>query len=405
MVHFLRNGYSLLLMLAMNFNFSDLQAQSTLGEIFNGGVQDAEKLLNAYMAPFGASLGANLNAGWINTAAPLKPGRFELKMVANVAFVPTNEQTYNLDALGFRNPVERNYNGATAVEQWQYSRAVAPTVFGSGAETATITKVLTYQDEVSGQTITQEMAELPLPAGLGFSFNPIAPAPQLSVGLPLGTELMGRYLPGVNRSIDNTDIDFKGIWGIGIKHNIKQWIPGIKRLPFSMSLAVGYSASDASFSFLPVLPQAPGNGHFADPSLAGTAYSGPTPDPATYDGQGVAFRARAWNANLLVSKKVSVLSVYGGFRYAHARSSLRMKGVYGITGDPYQNPDNANDPNNGRYTLIHTEEDPIEVNMPLSQLGLVGGFRLKLAFLSLFAEGNYSKYSTVSAGIGFGWMN
>lgn len=403
MGHRIRKGYGLLAMLVVSF--TSLQAQSNLGEIFNGGVQDAEKLLNAYMAPFGASLGANLNAGWINTAAPLKPGRFELKMVANVAFVPTQEQSYNLDALGFRNSVERNYQGLSATEQWQYSTAVAPTVFGSQDNTTTITKVLTYQDEVSGQTITEEIAELPLPGGLGFSFNPIAPTPQLSVGLPLGTELMGRYLPGVSRSIDNTDIDFSGIWGIGIKHDIKQWIPGIKRLPFSMSLAVGYSSSEADFSFLPVVPQAPSGGQFADPGLAGTAYNGPAPDPATYEGQGVAFRARAWNVNLLVSKKVSVLSVYSGLRYAHALTTLRMQGIYGISGDPYLNPDHENDANNGRYTLIHTEENPIEVNMPLSQVGLVGGFRLKLAFLSLFAEGNYSKFSTVSAGIGFGWMN
>lgn len=403
MVNRIRKGCGLLSLLAMSI--TSLQAQSNLGEILYGGVQDTEKLLNAYMAPFGESLGANLNAGWINTAAPLKPGRFELKMVANVAFVPTREQSYNLDALGFRNPVERTYRGVSAVEEWQYSRAVTPTVFGERDNATTITKVLTYEDAVSGQVISEEIAELPLPGGLGFSFNPIAPAPQLSVGLPLGTEIMGRYLPGVSRSIDDSNIDFTGIWGIGIKHNIKQWIPGIKRLPFSMSLAIGYSATEANFSFLPVLPQAPNGGLFADPNLPGTAYNGPAMDPATYAGQGVAFRAHAWNANLLVSKKVSVLSVYGGLRYAHALTTLRMQGIYGISGEPYQNPDDTADPNNGRYSLVHTEEDPIEVHMPLNQVGLVGGFRLKLAFLSLFAEGNYSKFSTISAGIGFGWMN
>jgi hypothetical protein len=246
---------------------------------------------------------------------------------------------------------------------------------------------------------------LPLPTGMGISFNPIAPAPQLSVGLPFGTEIMGRYLPGINTTSDETSVDFTGIWGIGFKHDIKQWIPGIKSLPFSLSMAFGYSSSQADLTFAPVLPEAPSEGQFADPSLPGTEYNGPAINDANYNGQGVAFKASAWNLNLLASKKVSVLSVYGGLRYARAKTHVMMKGVYGIAGDPYFNQNNINDPNNGRYMLINTEKDPIQLDMPLSQVALVGGFRLKLAFFSMFAEGSYSKYSTVSAGIGFGWMN
>lgn len=381
------------------------QAQSEMGDFVKGGIDDAEKLLNAYASPLGESFGANLNAGWVNTAAPLKAGRFELKLVANVAFVPKVEQTYNLDALGFRNPVERTINGETAVEQWQYPNKMAPTIFGSREDAGTLTKTLTYQDPTSGQTVTEEVANIPLPTGIGFAFNPIAPAPQLSVGLPLGIEIMGRYLPGVNRTIDENQVDFSGIWGLGIKHNIKQWIPGIKKMPFSLSLAVGYSSSQADVSMMTTPPVAPEGAQFADPSLAGTAYTGNGIDDASYDGQGVAFRASAWNFNLLASKKVSVLSVYGGLRYAWSRTTFTMKGVYGVAGEPFYNPSDTDDPNNGRYTLINTDEDPIQLDMPLSQVGLVGGFRLKLGFLSLFAEGNYSRFSTVSAGLGFGWMN
>lgn len=380
-------------------------AQSEMADFVKGGVQDAEKLLNAYAGPLGESFGANLNAGWVNTAAPLKTGRFELKLVANVAFVPKVEQTYNLDALGFRNPVERTINGETAIEQWQYPNKIAPTIFGSGDQAGELTKTLTYQDPVSGQTVTENVAGIPLPTGLGFSFNPIAPAPQLSVGLPKGFEIMGRYLPGINRTFDESAVDFSGIWGLGIKHDIKQWIPGIKMMPFSLSLAVGYSSSQADVVSAAMLPEAPAGGQFADPTLPGTDYIGDGINDANYDGQGVAFRASAWNFNLLASKKVSVLSVYGGVRYAWSRTTVTMKGVYGVAGEPFYNTADPNDPNNGRYMLINTDEDPIQLDMPLSQVGLVGGFRLKLGFLSLFAEGNYSKYSTVSAGLGFGWMN
>ncbi|WPP48428.1 DUF6588 family protein [Catalinimonas niigatensis] len=403
MIKYVRKSLSLFCVIAGTF--SSGFAQSDVADFIKGGVQDAEKLFNAYAAPFGESFGANLNAGWINTAAPLKPGRFELKLVANVAFVPTNKKTYNLDALGFRNPVMRTINGETAVEQWQYENAIAPTIFGSGDDAGSIIKTLTYQDPITGEMVAEEVAELPLPSGIGIGFNPIAPAPQLSVGLPFGTEIMGRYLPGINTTSDETSIDFRGIWGIGFKHDIKQWIPGIKSLPFSLSMAFGYSSSQAELAFAPVLPEAPSGEQFADPDLAGTAYTGPAIDNVDYNEQGIAFKASAWNLNLLASKKVSVLSVYGGLRYSRAKTNVTLQGIYGVAGEPYFNQDNVNDPNNGRYTLINTDKDPIQLDMPLSQVALIGGFRLKLAFFSMFAEGNYSKYSTVSAGIGFGWMN
>jgi hypothetical protein len=216
---------------------------------------------------------------------------------------------------------------------------------------------------------------------------------------------MGRYLPGFTTTSGDSEIDFSGVWGLGFKHDIKQWIPGIKRLPFSMSLAFGYTSSSAVMGMAPMLPEAPAGEQFADPTLAGTAYAGPGINDADYSGQGISFDASAWNVNLLVSKKVSVLSAYGGLRYARAMTRLNLDGVYGVAGEPYFNENNINDPNNGRYTLINTDEKPITLEMPLSQVGLVGGFRLKLGFMSLFAEGTYSRFSTVSAGIGFGWMN
>ena len=76
-------------------------AQSEINNFIRGGVDDANTLLNAYASPLGKSTGANLNAGWVNTAAALKPGRFELKLIGNAAYVPASARTYNLDALGF----------------------------------------------------------------------------------------------------------------------------------------------------------------------------------------------------------------------------------------------------------------------------------------------------------------
>lgn len=380
-------------------------AQSDAAEFVKGGIQDANKLLKAYVQPFGESFGVNMNSGWVNTAAPLKPGRFELKIVANAAFVPVNSKTYNLDALGFKQPVTRTLYGEPAIEQWQYNNPVAPTIFGANEETATIHKTLTYFDPNTNQQVTETIAELPLPSGIGIGVNPLPIVPQLSVGLPLGTEVMVRYLPAISVGSGDEAFKFEGLWGLGFKHSIKQWIPGIKQLPFGLSAVVGYTSSRSSLGFEPMVPETPAGEQFADPNLSGTAYEGPAINEADYSGQGIELSSSAWNVSLLASKKIAVLSAFGGLRYARSKTNIIMTGVYGVAGEPYINEDDATDPNNGRYTLVNTEKNPINLDMPMGQMGLVGGFRLKLGIMSLFAEGTWSRYSTVSAGIGFGWMN
>lgn len=380
-------------------------AQLDVAEFVKGGVADASILLKAYTSPFGESFGVNMNSGWTNTANTLKPGRFEIKLVTNVAFVPVSNRTYNLDALGFGEPVTRSLYGQKATEQWVYTNPVAPTIFGSSAETTTIRRTVTYTDPVSGQENTTTMAELPLPQGLGIRINPLPLIPQVSVGLPLGTEVMARFLPSVNVGSNGSAFEFNGLWGAGIKHDIKQWVPVISKLPFSLSAVAGYTSMRMGMDFNPAIPVAPAGGTFADPNVAGTSYDGLALDESNYTDQGMQLHTYAWNVSVLASKKVSFLSAFAGLRYARSVTNVTMEGMYGYAGDMYINEDNANDPNNYRYILVNTEKDPINIDMPIGQLGLTGGFRFKLGFMSIFAEGTWARYSTVSAGIGFGWMN
>lgn len=406
MMRFCKKAYFLSSAVALlAWTAKPVMAQSDIGALVNGGMADANKLLEAYVSPFGESFGVNMNSGWTNTANTLKPGRFEIKLVTNAAFVPVNNRTYNLDALGFGEPVTRSLYGEEATEQWVYTDPVAPTIFGSGDETATIRKTLTYTDPATGMENTETIAEFPLPQGLGIHINPLPIIPQVSVGLPFGSEIMLRFLPSVTLGEDQDAFEFQGLWGVGLKHDIKQWIPVISKLPFSLSAVAGYTAIHMGMDFSPIVPEAPDGGAFADPELAGTRYQGPALDAANYVGQGIRFSTHAWNVSVLASKKVSVLSAFGGLRYARSVTKVDMTGVYGFAGDVYINEEDVNDPNNYRYTLVNTERNPIDIDMPIGQLGLVGGFRLKLGFMSLFAEATWSRYSTVSAGIGFGWMN
>ena len=75
-----------------------------------------------------------------------------------------------------------------------------------------------------------------MPQGLDWRYVP-APMVQAGVGLFKGTDVLGRYLPNIKTS----GSEF-GLWGIGGKHDIKQWIPGVKKLPvLQLSLMYGYT--------------------------------------------------------------------------------------------------------------------------------------------------------------------
>ena len=61
-----------------------------------GGVEDAEKLLQAYLEPFANILGSDLNAGWYNTARPHQLGGLDVTATVSWAKAPSSLFTYDL---------------------------------------------------------------------------------------------------------------------------------------------------------------------------------------------------------------------------------------------------------------------------------------------------------------------
>ena len=381
-------------------------AQSDVNAFVRAGAADATTLLGAYTAPLGKSTGANLNAGWVNAAAPLKPKRFELKLVGNAAYVPKAERAFSLDALGFNAPTTQEIDGQPVTEVWQYKFSQVPTVFGSTdeREPETIHKVVTYENPVSGFEEKATVAELMLPKGLNLALNPLTPAMQLNVGVPLATEVMIRFLPTTEILRDEVTVNYGGLLGAGLKHDIKQWVPYLRQLPISLSVAAAYSSTRAALKLPTILPEAPSGTTFADSTQGNTNYQGPLVTDADYSGQGADFRVQAWNVNVLVSREFTLVNVYGGLRYGRSITTLNLTGTYGVATVPYYNPENATDSNNRRLTLVNLT-DPVEIKTAHGQASLVGGFRFKLGFLALSGEATLSRFSTASLGISAGWMD
>jgi hypothetical protein len=114
-------------------------------------------------------------------------------------------------------------------------------------------------------------------------------------------------------------------------------------------------------------------------------------DPNVENGKGV-FEMNATTIQGVISKKISVLTFYGGVGYNIARSNLDMLGTYTLSSgidQTYGTPDDIK------------EKDPIQLDFTASGPRVTAGFRLKLAIFTLQADYTLQKYSCMSVGFGF----
>ncbi len=145
-----------------------------------------------------------------------------------------------------------------------------------------------------------EYARFALPNGTGVDFFPL-PMGQLTVGLPFGTDVSARFVPMIQLG----DYGEIGLWGVGGKHSVSQWIPGIKALKF-LDIAVqgGYTKVTSSVN-VDVEP------------LDMDGLVDPNPD-FNWDDQFVIQEVAGWTLNLIASQTISVLTVYEGIGYANS---------------------------------------------------------------------------------------
>lgn len=308
-----------------------------LSEVMSGSAADAKYLTEGYVSPFMKAFGYGMNSGWYNSAAPHKLGGFDLTITAAVVKVPTIDQSYFVDNSKMNN-VELLSGGTP-------QNGNVPTFFGSDVEP-------TYRSP-KGTTGTTFSG----PAGIDFDMLPV-PAIGLGVGLPKGFEVKLRYIPTLK--LENYTEDYTGgvgLFGIGVLHDIKQWIPGIKALPFDLSGFVGYTKMNLDLGF-----------DSSDPNKKG------------------GFSCGATTIQALIGKKISVLSVYGSVGYNLAKTELGLKGNYDFNEDG-----DTNDTG---------EKDPFNITTNSNGFRATVGLRLRLAVIAFHADYTAQKYSTITGGFG-----
>lgn len=334
--------FSLLFLLCLATG-SQLRGQS-FDAFLGAGPSDAQTLLQHYMEPLVMGFSHGMSNGWANSARSHKTLGFDLTVSASFAPIPASGEYFTYDAAEYTNVRLSGDNPRIA------------TVMGpSGSAGGEL--LFTYTDPGSGTEISSSFR----PEGLGLQeeigFNAVpSPMVQLSLGTFANTDLIVRYIPEVQIGDFSTQL-----FGLGIKHDIKQWIPGLRRAPLDLAVLGAFSGFE----------------NHLDLQEAGLEGSG----------QSAAFDIQNWTVQGMISKKVSILTFYGSFGYSAVCSNLKLLGSYILRDD--QIPD-----------VSVTFEDPVDITYEESSWRGTAGLRIKAGFLTLHGDYTLQRYPLISGGIG-----
>ena len=286
-------------------------------------IEDGKTLIEAYIAPLGYSLGSALNNGWYNTAKPHKLGGFDITITANIVMVPEKAKYFTIPP-----GVESTFfDGYT------------PTILGNG--------------NGADATTVHIPSGTKMPKGLNI---PIVPLPilQAGVGLIKGTELDFRYMPELKIGSAGK----VGLFGIGLKHDILQWLPIVDKIPIDLSIQAGYTKLSSEIELI-------------DPSATMTA--NPQANLAV----------SATTVNLILSKKLLMFTPYLGLGYNSTKTTFNVDGDYNI----------------GGFGIDATELTKIDFESKNDFRANIG-FRFNIAVIALQANYTFSEYPTATVGVG-----
>lgn len=320
----------------MSVTVAYAQDENDLVYFLVAGPQDGSKLTQAYLNPAIEGLSYGFNGGWYNSAKTHKTFGFDLGVAVHGVGIPSS---YN-----YFDPNKLNLQTVTGFTS-EATNGLAPAI--SGPEIAT-----TY-------TVNNGEATFPGPKGVDFKKNigingVLAPTAQLSVGIYKNTDLKIRWLPEI--SSHHTNIK---AFGFGVMHDVKQHIRGISILPFDLSILVAYTHIEGATEL---------ENTFAKPS------SDQRKQEMTYDMDG-------WLYQALISKKIAIVTFFGGVGVSTARTNANTLGSYVI-------PE------------VGTLKDPISLDFKNNSMRVAAGMRFNFGPIYLSGEYSLQEYSMISVGVG-----
>jgi hypothetical protein len=321
--------------------WTQAQNENDLTQFLYAGPADASKLMNGYLNPVIEGLSYGFNAGWYSTAKAHKSLGFDLGVSINAVFIPSSKNFFDPKSLGLETITDFS---STA------SNGLAPTIAGPEEETTYTVPTTPNSPDINFNG----------PQGLDFKQNlkvsgVLAPTAQLGIGVYKNTDIKIRWMPEVESG--STKIK---LFGVGLMHDIKQHIPGMKLLPFDLSVLVAYTNIKGS-------------------SAMENTFDKPADDQRP---QKIDFNMDAWLFQALISKKIAVITFYGGIGYNTIKTTSDVTGSYVIP------------------ELQSVLKDPVSLDFKNKSMRLTAGVRLNLGPIYLNGDYTLQEYSTVSVGLG-----
>ena len=316
--------------------------------------EDASKLTEGYINPVMKGLMYSMNGGWATTGKVHKTLGFDLTISANASYVPDADKLFAFI------PSDYNYltlpNGETSI----------PTVMSDNDYETTV------DVEIDNGDGTYNVASFEMPGGItkDLPMNAVpAPMVQLGVGLPFKTDIKLRYVPKLNFD-DSVEAN---LIGLGLQHDLTQYLGPIDKLPLSVSILGAFTNMDVTYNI-----------EDDDPS-----------DEVTVTNGEAAFEMKTWTVQAIGSLDFKIITLYGSVGYNGGKSSIKINGTYDLEYDI----------EDGGGTVIGTASDsvtdPIDLNFESTGVRGTLGARLNLAFFKIFADYTLQEYNTLSAGIAF----
>jgi len=341
-------------------------SQVEMENALRSGANDGELYLENYLRPAFLSFGNGLANGWYNTAKTHKLLGFDITASVNLATIPEEAYTFSYGDPGrWENLILVSGDGRL------------PTLAGDQTNSQlALSASAQITDPRTGNSIeyTDETDPFDAAPGIDAESIPFAgiPTPTVNAGLGLvkNTDLMIRYTPEIE-----TDDFAMSTFGVGVRHDIKQWIPGLKLVPVDIAAFIGTTNMDVKINYT------------FDGSDFQTIRESDMGDPNAELAPGsTEFNINSTTIQILASKKLAILTPYAGIGYNIINSDVDVKGVYRYYND------------NDDFVDL---KDPASLSFDEgSSARFTVGARLKLLILTIHADYTIQKYNSFTAGVG-----
>lgn len=357
-----------LLLFALVANVSTLKAQLNDTETFRLG--EVDPYFSAYLKPFGQAMATGLSGGWTHTAKV--HGTLGFDITISGSFVKVPEADFEANTSDFDMP---NYNFGNA--------PTIPTIAASSdINQPTISR--SFENDELGDVVFDGIQGVGLAFGGGFAI-------QGAIGLPKGTELIVRLMPDLSKTVNNAmgddmALEKTNMWGLGVKHDIKQWIPAISKVPFlQISGLLAYSKFQTGFA---------GDAMRFDPSTFGddiqTGNANLDASSSVWDDQKFTMAMSSFTGSLLVGANIPVFQPYIGLGFNSSKFEAGLKGNYPII-----------EINAAEQMINDYETDPLTSVSKKTNVNFQAGARLKLGFFVFHYTFTAQEYKMHTGGIAF----